>query len=40
MLSALVLARLAACGGQETAGLAYGAYMLVQNMSKPACSRT
>jgi MFS family permease len=35
LLSAVALACLAASGGQGTAALAYGAYMVVQNMSEP-----
>jgi MFS family permease len=35
MLSAAALACLAASGGPGTAALAYGAYMVVQNMSEP-----
>jgi MFS family permease len=35
LLSALALACLAASGGQGTAAVAYGAYMVVQNMSEP-----
>jgi MFS family permease len=35
LLSAAALACLAASGGQATAALAYGAYMVVQNMSEP-----
>jgi MFS family permease len=35
LLSAVALACLAASGGQATAALAYGAYMVVQNMSEP-----
>jgi MFS family permease len=35
LLSAAALACLAASGGQRTAAIAYGAYMVVQNMSEP-----
>jgi MFS family permease len=35
MLSAIALACIAASGGPGTAALAYGAYMVVQNMSEP-----
>ena len=35
LLTAAALACLAASGGQATAALAYGAYMVVQNMSEP-----
>jgi MFS family permease len=35
LLSALALACIAASGGPGTAALAYGAYMVVQNMSEP-----
>jgi MFS family permease len=35
LLSAIALACIAASGGQGTAALAYGAYMVVQNMSEP-----
>ena len=35
LLSAVALACLAASGGQATAAFAYGAYMVVQNMSEP-----
>ncbi len=35
LLSAVALACVAASGGQGTAALAYGAYMVVQNMSEP-----
>ncbi len=35
MLSAIALAGIAASGGQATAALAYGAYMVLQNMSEP-----
>ena len=35
LLSAVALACVAASGGQGTAALAYGAYMVAQNMSEP-----